>query len=351
MDSFVKSYTYSKGVYEAKFFGLDRTLLYYDNRLTEANFEATSNEGILNAGVGNPAVIVIPDTAAFKLTMTAADVDLRSRQLQTGGVMGYNGVTDTCEVITANSTTLTITGQAVAPYGSTEIVCYINGAGTPYLVGEGGAVQNFEAVSGQQYSVRYYVANAASEVLDIKALFTPQIGTLEVKYPIYAAGDQEKTTQGTLVGYWHIIAPRFQFGGQASFNGTQTEFANSSLSGQALAFDSPVENSCGGSTPSLVYMVWEPIDATAGVTDMIVLGGGQMSLATEAKATIPVRYVMQDGELSVPLYSDLSFDSGTPGTASVTEAGVVTGVASGSTEITITNSSLNLKAVCQVDVE
>lgn len=351
MDKFQKTYTYSKGVYDAKFFDANRNLLYYDNKLTESNIEVTSNDGILNAGVGNPEVIAIPDTAAFNVTLTAADVELRSRQLQTGGELSYNGVTDTCEVIVANSTTLTVTGTPVAPYGSTKIVGYVNGDGTAYEINpETKQVQGFTATSGQQYAVRYYVSKAASEVLDIKALFTPEIGTLEIKYPLYSTNNPSNLSQGTLVGYWHVIAPRFQFSGNASFNGNQTEFATSPLNGRALAFDNPAENVCGGATPSLVYMVWEPFDATSGVTDMVVLNGGQMTVAASASASIPVRYVMQDGLLSVPAYSDLQFTSGASGTASV-ENGVVTGVAAGSTEITIKNTALNLEAVVQVDVE
>lgn len=351
VDNFQKSYTYSKGVYEAKFFGPNRDLLYYDNKLTEANVEATSNEGVLNAGVGNPVVIVIPDTADFTVTMTAADVDIRSRQLQTGGVLGYNGVTDTCEVITANSTALTITGEAVAPYGSAKVVAYVNGEGTAYEVNtETKQVEGFTAASGTQYSVRYYISKPASEVLDIKALFTPQVGTLELKYPVYATNNPDNLNTGTLAGYWHVIAPRFQFGGQAAFNGTQTEFANSPLTGRALAFDDPTANACGGSTPSLVYMVWEPFNATQGVTDMVILGGGEMSLAVDATQTIPVRYVMASGGLSVPLYSALTFTSSADATATVSNTGVVTGKAVGSTEITVKNTDLNLQAVVQVDV-
>jgi len=351
-DKFKKAYTYSKGVYEAKFFGANRDLLYYDNKLTEANVEATSNEGILNAGVGNPAVIVIPDTANFTVTMTAADVEIRSRQLQTGGTLGYNGITDTCEVITADSTALTITGEAVAPYGSEKVVGYVNNDGTAYEIDPATKqVKEFTAVSGTQYSVRYYVSKPASEVLDIKALFTPQIGTLELKYPIYQTNDAKNLNTGTLAGYWHVIAPRFQFAGQAAFNGTQTEFANSPLTGRALAFDDLTENTCAGSTPSLVYMVWEPFDATQGVTDMVVLDGGEMSLAVGETQTIPVRYVMGTGGLSVPLYSDLQFTSAGAATATVSTAGVVTGVAAGSTEITVKNEALNLQAVVQVDIQ
>ena len=84
---------------------------------------------------------------------------------------------------------------------------------------------------------------------------------------------------------------------------------------------------------------------------MVVLGGGEITVAKNATAAIPVRFVMQDGNLAVPLMSDLKFNSAAQGTATV-ENGVVTGVAAGDTEITITYEEVtpNLTAVCQVTV-
>ena len=111
-DRFNKTYRYLKGIYEAKFFDAERNLQYYDNQLTDANFETSVNLGELTAGVGNPTVIQLPDTARFNVTLTAADIDLRSRWLQTGGVLGYNGITDTCELITAEDASV-FTGTCI----------------------------------------------------------------------------------------------------------------------------------------------------------------------------------------------------------------------------------------------
>ena len=351
-DRFNKTYRYLKGIYEAKFFDAERNLQYYDNQLTDANFETSVNLGELTAGVGNPTVIQLPDTARFNVTLTAADIDLRSRWLQTGGVLGYNGITDTCELITAEDASLTVTNVPVAPYGSQLIVAYVNGDGTAYEIDpDSKTVQGFTATPGQQYAVRYYIAKAASEVLDVKSLFAPYIGTLEVKMPVFAAPVGASTLSGTQVGYWHIIVPRFQFGGTATVTGSQTTAANSSLSGQALAYNPESGITCAAATPSLLYMVYEPVAGTEGISDMVVLDGGQMSLAVDATAMIPVRYIMSDGLLAVPDYTDLNFVSETPGTASVTTAGVVTGVAAGSTEVTISHKTMTgLSAVCNVDV-
>lgn len=354
MDKFAKIYKFLKGIYEVGFYELGtRKLLAYTNKLSDSNFASSVNVGELTAGVGNSVVITLPDSSKFAITLTAADVDLMYNQLQTGGTLKYNGITPTCEIITAAGTELTVTGAPVAPYASSKVVCYINGEGTPYIVdAQTKKVQGFTAETGKQYSVRYYISKPTNHELDVKALFAPTICTAEVKMPVFAAIEGESANTGSLVGYWHIIVPRFQFSGEGGGVQTnQTTPATGVLNGQALAYDNTAAVSCTSGNPSLIYMVYEPINAAEGVVDMVVLGGGEITVAKNATAAIPVRFVMQDGNLAVPLMSDLEFNSAAQGTATV-ENGVVTGVAAGDTEITITYEEVtpNLSAVCQVTV-
>lgn len=353
-DSFVKTYKFLKGIYEASFFQLGtRNLLMYSNKLMDGNFSSTVNMGEITASVGNPVVIQLPDSAKFGVTLTSADVDLIYNQLNTGGTLGYNGITKTCEVITATATTLTITGTPVVPYGATSIVGYVNGGGTAYTIdATTKIVTGFTATVGTQYTVTYYVSLASNQYLDVKSLFAPVIGTLEVKFPVFSAVEGSSANTGTHVGNWHVIVPRFQFSGEGGgINSNQTTPATGVLNGQALAYSATSGTTCDSGTPSLIYMVYEPLNTTEGITDMVVLNGGDLSVAVGATATIPVRFVMADGILSVPDYSQLTFVSAASSTASVT-AGVVTGAAAGSTEITITYAGVtpSLTASCQVDV-
>lgn len=350
-ESFNRKYKYLKGVYEFKFFSHTRELLYYDNKLTDGNIETSVNMGEITAGIGNVPVILLPDSAKFNITYTAADVDLRSRMLQTGGTLGYNGITDTCEIINATGTELTVSATPAIPYGADIYACYVNGDGTPYQIDPTTKkVKDFVATAGQTYSVRYYVSKPTSEVLDIKSLFSPHIGTAEIKMPVFASADKSTAKYGSLVGYWHVIAPNFQFGGNAGLNTNQTTAATSSLSGQALAYDDPNGNACDSGTPSLVYMVYEPIDPTEGVEDMIVLGGGQMDLKVGQTAVIPVKFVMKDGSMSQPDLTALTYQSAADATASVSTAGVVEGKTAGDTEITITCTEPALTAKVDVSV-
>lgn len=351
---FTKTYRFMKGVYECRYFGKDNTLKYYDNMLTDSNIASSVNMGELTAGVGNPVVIQLPDSAKFTITLTAQDIDLRSRQLQTGGTLGYNGKTDTCEVIAATGSSLTLSSTPVAPYGTDEVVCYINGGATPYTVDpDTKVVAGFTSTSGVDYAVTYYVAKAASEVLDIKALFAPEIGRMEVKMPVFAAPVGSSANTGTLCGYWHVYAPNFQFSGEAGVQTNQTTAATSSLTGQALAYN-PDTNECGNGSATLIYMVYEPVDTTEGIVDLVVLNGGAVSVTAAAgaghTATIPVKWLMDTGLLANPDVSELTFTSGATGTATVDAAGVVTGVAAGDTEVTIVSTDPAFTAYCNVEV-
>ena len=93
---------YVKGTYEAKFFDIaTNDLTYYSNKLQTDNIKSSINLGAINAGIGNPAVIQIPDTPNLTLEMTAADFSLEGRALQVGTNVFYNAVVPVDEVCAA----------------------------------------------------------------------------------------------------------------------------------------------------------------------------------------------------------------------------------------------------------
>ena len=352
LDNFVKTYRYTQGIYEANVYSLsNRDLIYHDSKLTDANFQSSVNINEIAAGVGNSTQIMIFDSAKFNVTMTAQDIDIRQYSLQTGGEIGYNGIVQTCEIVTASGTSLTLSSTPVAPYGSTIIPAYVNGDGTAYAVDPGTkTVQGFTASSGTQYSVRYYISAPANEVLNIQSLFTPEIVSLEVKFPVYQAPVGQAASGGTLCGNIWAIVPRYQFNGEASFNATQNGNVTPSLSGQALAADDLTATDCASSSlSSLLYLVWEPVNQDSGVVDLVVVGGG-VTVSQDESAQVPVKLLMENNILAQPDYSALSYESGADGTATVSNLGVVTGVAAGDTDITVTYPSLNLKAIVPVTV-
>lgn len=352
MDKFIKNYKYTKGIYEANVFSLaNRDLLYHDSKLTDANITSSINTGEILAGLGNSPQIMIFDSAKFNVTLTAQDIDIRQYQLQTGGSLGYNGVAMTCEIITASGSTLAVSALPSAPYGSDKAVAYVNGDGKAYTVNTASReIEGFTAEAGKQYSVRYYVAKPANEVLDVGALFTPEIVSLELKFPVYQAPTGGSANSGTLCGNLWAIVPRYQFAGEASFAASNTANVAPSLSGQALAVDEIAVTDCSASAlSSLIYLVWEPIDETEGITDLAVVGGG-VSVEVGSTEVLPVKFVMEDGMLAQPDMAQLTYTSGDTATATVSDTGVVTGVKTGKCDIAVTYDDLGMTVTVPVNV-
>ena len=94
---------------------------------------------------------------------------------------------------------------------------------------------------------------------------------------------------------------------------------------------------CANDNSVFGYMVYAPCGVNAemsAVTTLITVGGAIAVAVGETKQT-PVFYVMEDNSLVTPKYTDLTFTSAAPATATVSEEGVISGVAAGTTTITI----------------
>ena len=87
---------------------------YYSNKIQTNQFQTSVNLSPVNAGVGNPVVINLPDSSTATLTITAADVSLAARSLSVGGTLSYNGVIPMCESIKATTTSLQVSNLPAA---------------------------------------------------------------------------------------------------------------------------------------------------------------------------------------------------------------------------------------------
>ena len=330
----------------------------YSNKLDTSNITSSVNNGEIRAGLGAPVVVNLPDSATFTGEVTAQDFSLQARQLQTGGTLSYNGTIPFRETIEATGTTLTVTNTPVAAYGEPSsnptYTCLVGNDGKNYQVYPvTKQIVNFTATSGQSYCVRYYIEAASAQELVIQTVFAPSINRVEIRMAAYTA-QGANGMNSSFAGYVYIILPRAQFiGGDAGINGSQTENATTSWTFSALAYDEADVTcaECAQDNSVLGYMVYAPCgDVAQSVKALVVIGGG-VTVAESGEAQIPVRYVMDDDSLVQPTYTDLTYQSQAQGTATVSTSGVVEGVASGSTTVTITvTSKPSVTAVCNVTV-
>ncbi len=326
---------------------------YYSNKIQTDQFQTSVNLSPVNAGVGNPVVINLPDTSQVTLTITAADVSLAARRLAVGGTLSYNGIIPVVESITATGAALQVSNPPVAAYGMSDAYAFIDNDGTAYTINSDDYIVNgFIATPNQTYCVRYFTRAASAQELRISSVFAPAVEVVMLRIPAYSA-QGGSANQGSHCGDFYIWIPRMQFNGNAGTDASQTAASTTDISGTALSYDEAVSG--GHCTEeqaygSLAYMVYMPLSgATSAVEGLAVVGGG-VTVPVGESVQIPVKYVI-NGQLVQPNYADLSFVSGTTSVATVGQnTGIVSGVSAGSADITATLDDPELSVVIPVTV-
>ena len=326
---------------------------YYSNKIQTNQFQTNVNLSPINAGVGNPVVINLPDTSEATLTITAADVSLAARRLSVGGTLSYNGIIPFCESIKASGTSLQVSNAPVAAYGFSKAYAFIDNDGTAYEIGEDDyIVKNFVATADQTYTVRYFMRAASAQELRISSVFAPAVEVVMMRIPAYSA-QGNAANQGSHCGDFYIWIPRMQFNGNAATDASQTAASTTDISGTALSYDEAVQTgACDAENAygALAYMVYMPLAGATSAVEGLVVVGGSVTVAVNDTVQIPVKYVI-NGQLVQPNYADLTFASSATGTASVGEhTGIVTGVQAGSADVTVTLASPSLSLVVPVTV-
>ena len=330
---------------------------FQSNKVQTAQLTTSVSMNEIRAGLGNAIAIQLPTDSAVSLELTTADFSLPARAMQVGSAVTYNAPAPTCEVITAASDTLAVSQTAVAPQGFSDKIAYVNDgtsdASTAYTINDANEVVGFTATSGNAYRVYYWIANPSAQQVTAYSVFSPAIKHVTMQIAVYSTENTSSNTQGSLVGWLYCIIPRMQFSAKADTDGSQTNNANSTLSGTALSYDPDSDEAiCTDCGPSeLAYWVYVPNgDITQSIDSLVVIGGG-MSLVVGNTAQLPVRFLMEDGSLVVPDYSLMTYVSAATATATVSSTGVVTGAAAGSTTVTATLTADNTKrAVVPVTV-
>lgn len=318
-------------------------VVFASNKVVNNALTTDVDMGAIRAGLGNPIAIQLPSDAAVNLELSTADFNMMGRAMQVGATLRYNGIRPVCTTITAEGAALSLPegAEPVANYGYDTPYAYINysGAtdvGTAYAIGTDGTIENFVATEGVVYNVTYFERQANAQELGISGAFAPGIYHVSTQLAVFSTEGGNTGNRGSQVGWLYIYIPRMQFAANAETNGNQTDPATTILSGTALSYNETAEACTDCTFPMLAYMVYVPFSTTGnGLAGLAVIGGG-VEVAANATAVLPVKYVMADNTLVQPSYSRLTYEVAATGTATVAN-GVVTGVAAGSTTVTITS--------------
>lgn len=366
MITFTDNRLYAKGTCNVILSDVTTGAIYYqDNKTSTGSITPSTNLNEIRAGLGNPIAAMIPSDSSIAVDFDSAAFSLWAKSAQVGARFDYGAPVPKCQIVTASGTSLAIStedGVPVAKLGKSAPICFVQKVGqaslmmtdgAAYPIDATGAISGFTAESGVTYKVWYDVQNESAEIATISSLIDPKVVRFEAQIAVYS-NLSGGTTQGTRVGWIYLTIPFLKLQGDAAISGDQSQNDTTKISGQAIAYDpdtvSSVCSDCDTST--LAYYVYAPDNAASAISGIAVVGG-VVEVPVSGTAQIPVRLVVGDGSLVVPssYESGFTYESAATGTATVSGSGVVTGVASGNTEVVITYvDSASNEYTCPVNV-
>lgn len=353
---------FSKGIVYAEFFDpATDDLLGYSRYVADFQLQGSMNNGEVEAGPGNALVMMIPDTARLNITATTADSALNNMALPVGGTITGNGVVETTTAITASGTSLTLS-NAVAPLGGENgAICYIltstgsdrvvveAQSGVAHAVGADGTIQNFTAVSGNTYCVKYFYNNSSAEMLTVPSMFAAKVVRAHFAVNCYSKKTGGDVLSSSLFKIRHYVFPYYYFTNPMEDTLSQTATGTVNLSGTCLTYqEAASEGVCNVDTNGVYgYVVDEYVggdnSSTAAVDGIYFIGlGAGASVAVSETLELPLKYSVNGSLTTISDMSEVTITSGTESVATVS-GNVVTGVDAGTSVITasVTNSRTN----------
>jgi hypothetical protein len=349
---------FSKGIVYAEFFDpATDDLLGYSRYVADFSLAGAMNNGEVEAGPGNGLVMMIPDSARLNITATTADSALNNMALAVGGTLSGNGVVETTTAITAASGTLLL-NNAVAPLGGENgAVCYIltstgsdrnaveAQSGVAHSV-DGNAVQDFEAVPGNTYCVKYFYQNSSAQQLTVPAMYAAKVVRAHFAVNCYAKKTGGDVLSSSLFKIRHYVFPYYFFTNPMEDTLSQTATGTVNLSGTCLSYqEAASEGVCNVESAGVYgYVVDEYVggesSSTAAVDGIYFIGlGAGVSVPADESMTLPIKYSVNGILTTISDMSAVTFTSSDEAVATV-DGNSVTGVSAGTSVISasVTNS-------------
>lgn len=349
---------FSKGIVYAEFFDpATDDLLGYSRYVADFSLAGAMNNGEVEAGPGNGLVMMIPDSARLNITATTADSSLNNMALPVGGVLGGNGVVETTTALTATGDSLLL-ANAVAPLGGENgAVCYVltstgndradveAQSGVAHAVVDG-AIQDFTAVSGNTYCVKYFYNNSSAQQLTVPAMYAAKVVRAHFAVNCYAKKTGGDVLSSSLFKIRHYVFPYYYFTNPMEDTLSQTATGTVNLSGTCLSYqEAASEGVCNVDTAGVYgYVVDEYVGgentSTAAVDGIYFIGlGAGVSVAADATLTLPIKYSVNGILTTISDMGAVTFESSATGVATV-DGNIVSGVSAGTAVISasVTNS-------------
>lgn len=331
-------------------------VLYSDNLFQTGNITTTVNMNEIRGGIGNGLACILPSESSLDVDFSSARFDFWAKSAQLGATLNYGAPAPECAYATSDTGEIAVqigvSGPPVAPLGYSTPFAYVQETGVPGTLAETGTpypidpltgkISGFTAESGKTYRVIYYVNKATAQMASIGSLMDPRVVHFTAQIPVYANASCSDANESNRIGWLYVIVPRLKLSGNGGIVGDQANADTTSISGKALAYEDDVITGCGsncGNGSTVAYYVFAP-DAGADYIRGLAVVGGLVTARKNTQTQIPVRFVMENGELVVPGSYVNGFTytaTGAPAGTAVSAAGIINaGSTAGDFDIEIT---------------
>lgn len=318
----------------ADVFGYDENdnLLFAGKTLLDTSIETALSNTDVRGGRGNQLLYVYYQGADMTFTISDAqwNLDFVAATVGEDVATGTNIYTE--ETVTlAGGGAGTVVGTPIAIQGTALYGWVTLESGVVEKVTFTG--KNFTAsggTSGDVVCVRYFAANAAARSLTIPANIIPSIVRLVMEAQLNSSDASTNR-----IGIVQVIVPKCTLTGNFSIALTPDGVASTPLSGRALAYTPSTSTGCTAE-PILAEIV-EILDSANWWDSVIALAitGGDFSLVHPTTRQLSIRAIPSTGAAFTPPMADLTFASGTVGTATIDAAGLITTVGAGTSTIKV----------------
>lgn len=293
-------------------------------------------------------------TSTFDINLTDVLFKLEYFAFQTGSAIQQIADVFTSEQVTlgaGGSGTITGTPAVYQSYGTIGWAAKPGSDAYQKITFTEKAFTVAGAKEGDIYCVKYISTDNAARQITISSSFIPSEVTLVMTANLYRAGGrgENDVNNSSKIGIVQVLVPRFQFNGSMELSMTSTGVANSPIAGSAL--DTPSADCSDGGYYAIIT---EQLSGSSWYDNVFALAieDSDIELATTTgTATLSVYALPLNGAAFKPPYEDLTFTSAANGTATVTQEGVVTGVAKGSTTVTVSiKNKAGVEAIANITV-
>lgn len=318
-----------------------QNIIGFAKTLTESTFSFSISNEEVRGGKGNALIgkyfhdsgltVQLTD-ATFKLEYIAANLGV---DVTKGGlsVMQAEATVATAGQVALTQTPAAVAGSMIGWYKKPSEDEW--NIGTISLTGNTYNMAIPNAVVSDKYCVMYFYQNANADSIIIPTNYVPDELHVIILNDLYNA-DIATTNSATKIGRLITDIPRLQLDGAQDLNLTATSAATVSLSGSALAVDSTTscesESYYGTMTEEIFGAKWQ--NEVKG----IAFDDADISLAAQGTQTL-VCYVLFGGNKAPKIVDNANFtfaEEDENGVVTISTAGVVTAVKTGTTHISAT---------------